>query len=291
VTDEARAQGGNNHVRADRSFPFVSYLRVYEPLDSFSEAQQLIILAQRGRDRRDTERLERTESVQRITRPVSDPFPHHGEDLVRVIHYPAASGITTPYYCPNQLVVRTTLAAESLQQSIRGPLLDVLLPDAAQTAHQERIDPDAFADSLSKLHTRSATWGVPFGWFVLLQEEDHTEVIEEEGRVRTVRITAPVQQCIERAKYAVASLAIAAPELDLLDELTELAEWLETFSPESIVELDYGRVADTVHPDDSPSDVRVGIECLAEGDMTGAAAAYRRLASRWIPIRQLARAS
>jgi hypothetical protein len=50
-------------------------------------------------------------------------------------------------------------------------------------------------------------------------------------------------------------------------------------------------VADKVYPDDSPMDIRLGIECLAEGDMTGAAAAYRRLASRWIPIRQLARAS
>lgn len=291
MTDEARGQTGNSDVRADRSFPFVSYLRVYEPLDSFSEEQQLVIMAQRGRDRKDTERLERAESMRRITRPVSDPFPHHHQDLIRVIHYPAASGITTPFYCPNQLLVRTTLAAESLQQNIRGPLLDILLPDAAQSAHQHRIDPDAFADSLSKLHTRSATWGVPFGWFVLLQQEDHLEVVEEDGRVRTVRITAPLQLCIDRAKYAVASLAVAAPELDLLDELTELAEWLETFSSESIVELDYGLVADSVYPDDSPADVRIGIECLAEGDMTGAAAAYRRLASRWIPIRQLARAS
>ena len=66
---------------------------------------------------------------------------------------------------------------------------------------------------------------------------------------------------------------------------------MEVFSPAAVLELDYGPVADLVYPDDSPSDVRLGIESLADGDMTGAAAAYRRLASRWIPIRQLARAS
>jgi hypothetical protein len=79
--------------------------------------------------------------------------------------------------------------------------------------------------------------------------------------------------------------------MNLLDELTTLTEWLEEFHPDSMVELDYGSVADRVFPDESPTDVLLGIECLAEGDMTGAAAAYRRLASRWIPIRQLARAS
>jgi hypothetical protein len=106
-----------------------------------------------------------------------------------------------------------------------------------------------------------------------------------------VRLAAPIAQCIDRSRYAAASLAIAAPGLDLLEELTEITEWLETFSLAAIVELDYGEVAHLVFPDDSPGDVRAGIECLVEGDMTGAAAAYRRLAARWIKIRQLARAS
>ncbi len=78
----------------------------------------------------------------------------------------------------------------------------------------------------------------------------------------------------------------------MLDDLTQLTEWLELFHVQSMVELDYGAVADKVYPDESPPWMfGWGIECLAEGDMTGAAAAYRRLASRWIPIRQLARAS
>jgi hypothetical protein len=106
-----------------------------------------------------------------------------------------------------------------------------------------------------------------------------------------VRIRATLAETLERVRYAVAHLAVAAPELDMLEDLTQLTEWLELFHPSSVVELDYGAVADKVYPDDSPLDVRLGIECLAEGDMTGAAAAYRRLASRWIPIRQLARAS
>ena len=274
-----------------RTFPYVSHLRVYEPLDVFDDGQQLAILDQRSRGRHETEVLERSDAVRRLVRAVSDPFPHGSSDLVRVLHYPGHEGSTRRLYCPNQLAVRASLAAESLGESIRGPLVDVLVPEVAREAHAARIDPDSFADSLARLHTRSATWGVPFGWFVLLHEDDHSEVVEDDGKVQTVRLAAPVGQSLERARGAMASLALVAPELDLLDELDELTNWLEVFSEDAVLELDYGPVADLVFPDDSPSDVRLGIESLAEGDMTGAAASYRRLASRWIPIRQLARAS
>ena len=274
-----------------RTFPYVSHLRVYEPLDVFDDDQQLAIMDQRARGRHETEVLDRSDAVRRLVRAVSDPFPHSTADLVRVLHYPDHDGTTRRLYCPNQLAVRTSLAAESLGESIRGPLVDVLVPEVAREAHAARIDPDSFADSLAHLHTRSATWGVPFGWFVLLHEDDHSEVVEDDGKVQTVRLTAPVTQCLDRARKASAALAMAAPELDLLDELDELTNWLEIFSEDAVLELDYGPVADLVFPDDSPSDVRLGIESLAEGDMTGAAASYRRLANRWIPIRQLSRAS
>jgi hypothetical protein len=270
---------------------YVSYLRVYEPLDAFSDAQQLVILEQRARERELTESMEQDQSLRRVLRTVSDPFPHHEPDLVRVTQFPGPSGTTAPYYCPNQLSVRTTLAAESLDQSLRGPLIDVLVPEAAREAHQARLDPDTFADSVAKLHTRSATWGVPFAWFALIHEDDLTEVVEDDGRVTTVRVTARIGDCIDRGRRSVAQLAIGAPEMDLLDELTEIVEWLEIFRRDAVVEVDYGPVADRVFPDDSPMDVRLGIESLAEADMMGAAASYRRLASRWIPIRQLARAS
>ena len=80
-----------------RPFPYVSYLRVYEPLDAFSDAQQLVILEQRARERTLTETLEHEQSLRRILRSVSDPFPHHEADLVRVTHFPGLSG-TDPHH-------------------------------------------------------------------------------------------------------------------------------------------------------------------------------------------------
>ena len=308
-----------NLYRGQAGLPFSSALRVYEPLEAFPEEQQGALRAAGARSvsRAAVENAELLASLGRITRPGGDPFPTGATDLVRIVAVPrtggAASGGTgaagdpdagSPdagapdsgaperlLYCPSQLVLRAGLAANALMEGIHGPLAQLLIPEEQRDKHQERIDEARAHSGLGRVHTRASTWGIPFSWFCLFKESDPTDVVESEGRIVTVRIRATIAESLERVRYAVAHLALAAPDLDMLEDLTQLTEWLELFHPESVVELDYGAVADKVYPDDSPMDVRLGIECLAEGDMTGAAAAYRRLASRWIPIRQLARAS
>ena len=314
-----------NIYRGQAGLPFSSALRIYEPLTAFPEEQRAALQAAGARtaSRAAVENAELQASLGRITRPGGDPFPTGRTDLVRVVPAPAepeqplrrkasgapdasgtsdaggpgpdagpaAEGAQALLYCPSQLVLRAGLAANALMEGIHGPLAELLIPEEQRDKHQERIDLVKARDGSTRVHTRASTWGIPFSWFSLFQESDHQDVVESGGRIVTVRVWARIGEALERVRYAVANLALAAPDLDMLDDMTQLTEWLELFHPGSVVELDYGAVADKVYPDDSPMDVRLGIECLAEGDMTGAAAAYRRLASRWIPIRQLARAS
>ena len=301
-----------NIYRGQVGLPFSSALRIYEPLEAFPEKQQETLRAAGAgqASRAAVENAELLASLGRITRSDGDPFPTGRTDLVRIVPAPArqassgaahdaadpGSGTAARQadkllYCPSQLVLRAGLAANALMEGIHGPLAQLLIPEEQRDKHQERIDEVRAHDGLSRVHTRASTWGIPFSWFCLFQESDPTDVVESEGHIVTVRIRAGIGKALERVSYAVAHLALAAPDLDMLEDLTQLTEWLELFHPDSAVELDYGAVADKVYPDDSPLDVRLGIECLAEGDMTGAAAAYRRLASRWVPIRQLARAS
>ncbi|ABK01819.1 hypothetical protein JOE40_003610 [Arthrobacter sp. PvP102] len=314
-----------NIYRGQAGLPFSSALRIYEPLSAFPEEQRAALRAAgaRSASRAAVENAELQASLGRITRPGGDPFPTGRTDLVRVIPAPpepeqprtqkpavgpdesgtsdaggpgdavdgADSADQALLYCPSQLVLRAGLAANALMEGIHGPLAQLLIPEEQRDKHQERIDLVKAREGTSRVHTRASTWGIPFSWFSLFKESDPQDVVESGGRIITVRVWAPIGEALERVRYAVANLALAAPDLDMLDDMTQLTEWLELFHPGSVVELDYGAVADKVYPDDSPMDVRLGIECLAEGDMTGAAAAYRRLASRWIPIRQLARAS
>jgi hypothetical protein len=305
--------------RGQAGLPFSSTLRVYEPLEAFPEGQREAIRAAGARtaSRAAVENAELLASLGRITRAGGDPFPTGRTDLVRVTSVPGVTPHPAPQaetsdagaaagpagesgeasaervllYCPSQLVLRAGLAANALMEGIHGPLAEMLIPEEQRDKHQERIDQVKARDGSIRVHTRASTWGIPFSWFSLFAEGDHKDVVESGGRILTVRVWAPLTEAMERARYAVANLALAAPDLDMLDDLAQLTEWLEMFHVNSMVELDYGAVADKVYPDESPMDIRLGIECLAEGDMTGAAAAYRRLASRWIPIRQLARAS
>jgi hypothetical protein len=313
-----------NLYRGQAGLPFSSTLRVYEPLEAFAEGQREAIRAAgaRAASRAAVENAELLASLGRITRAGGDPFPTGRTDLVRVTSVPGVTPHPAPragapqagtsdagaaagsggesreagaervlLYCPSQLVLRAGLAANALMEGIHGPLAEMLIPEEQRDKHQERIDQVKARDGSIRVHTRASTWGIPFSWFSLFAEGDHKDVVESGGRILTVRVWTPITEAMERARYAVANLALAAPDLDMLDDLAQLTEWLEMFHVNSMVELDYGAVADKVYPDESPMDIRLGIECLAEGDMTGAAAAYRRLASRWIPIRQLARAS
>lgn len=290
-----------NLYRGQAGLPFSSTLRIYEPLTAFPQEQRAAIRASaaRAKSRAAVENAELLASLGRITRPGGDPFPTGRTDLVRVMPLTgkpdgdATEGkpSVTLLYCPSQLVLRAGLAANALMEGIHGPLAELLIAEEQRDRHQERIDLVKAKEGVGKVHTRASTWGIPFSWFSLFQESDHKDVVESGGRILTVRVRTNIGDALERVRYAVANLALAAPDLDMLDDLAQLTEWLELFHSDSWVELDYGAVADKVYPDDSPMDVRLGIECLAEGDMTGAAAAYRRLASRWIPIRQLARAS
>lgn len=315
-----------NLYRGQAGLPFSSSLRIYEPLEAFPPEQQrqLVAKGSKSGSRAAVENAELQASLGRITRSGGDPFPTGSTDLVRMTRVPtgrhaatpeeagtdqaaAADGAAAPHhsaasaqeghdagrllYCPSQLVIRAGLAANALMDGVHSPLADLLIPVSQRDKHQVRIDRINAGEDAKRVHTRASTWGIPFSWFSLFAESDRKDVVEAEGRILTVRVWTPLTEALDRARFAVAHLALAAPDLDMLDDLTQLTEWLELFHIQSMVELDYGAVADKVYPDESPMDVRLGIECLAEGDMTGAAAAYRRLASRWIPIRQLARAS
>lgn len=285
--------------RGQAGLPFSSALRVYEPLHAFPEEERVALRkAAVGAVSRDAvENAELLASLGRITRKGGDPFPTGRTDLVRVRSAASKNDDGATWdpdellYCPSQLVLRAGLAANALMEGIHGPLAQLLIPEEQLDKHQERINQVKAGGNTPRVHTRASTWGIPFSWFSLFMEGDRQEVVESQGKIATVRVWTTLLEALERARYAGAHLALAAPDLDMLEELAQLTAWLERFDSSSLVELDYGAVADKVHPDDSPLDIRLGIECLAEGDMTGAAAAYRRLASRWIPIRQLARAS
>jgi len=80
------------------------------------------------------------------------------------------------------------------------------------------------------------------------------------------------------------------------EAVEESARWLEEFHSRSIVELDYGGLAellsdDLLREDDSAALVAEGLAALAAGEAARATTAYERLVERWRRIQLLERSN
>ena len=268
--------------------PFVSSLRIYLPreaytLSEFASIQGLLVPEQNGIS---IDASELADSLDRVSRAVPTPLPTPEGDRVRVLSMGAGE---PTLYAPNQMVARSIASATELLSGNLRQLASLMLPQEEWTRQLEHASKASHLEL--PLQTRTSTWGIPFSWFILVYANDRMEVVEANGRVLTVRIQVPVVTALGRVERTLGMLSAMAPELDLFEELQDLGHWLAGFNDAGVVELDYGPVAQRVHPDDSPADVHMGLQCLADGDLTGAAAAYRRLANRWMPVRQLARSN
>lgn len=266
------------------NLPFLSALRLYLPLTEFTDVEQTLIerSAPPSEDRMYADLRELNDSLGRVVRAGPSTLPTAAAERFRSLQMVEDGPVL---YSLNQVHFRSAKAVEAFRDGPNNRLAEWLFSAKVVEEMHE------LAATERRVLTRTSTWGIPFSCFVLISESDRTEVVESRSRVITVRVQVPLATAKQRLVSGIANLEVAAPELDLLDELRELHDWLATVPELAVVELDYGAIADRIYPDESPMDVRLGLECIAEGDLTGAAAAYRRLASRWILIRQLARAS
>ncbi len=144
-----------------------------------------------------------------------------------------------------------------------------------------------------RLFARTAVWSVPVSWFVPFAADERRLVLGD-GRSLTYRTV--MSRARRRAAVGLRTAREALGDLFLVEEIEDVARWLEEFDPRSRVELDYAGLADLVGEDhlagdDSASDVAEGLAALAEGDATSAAAAYRRWTIRWRRVQLLSRSS
>lgn len=280
-------------------------LRVYEPLSAFPDDVQAGFQRARHLSRAQVEETARRRSRHRLVRDVTDPFPHQ-DDLVRVLRVPAVDADGRPgagvseFYCPEEMALRSELAAVQLEGSMRAETFALVVPEAARQANLERLAARAERtgmfdqvdqDEQLQVRTRTAVWGVPAGWFTLFGREDPVEVERAGAEVVGARMTTSLTAALERGRRAAVVMSLHAPDLDLLDDVTSLVAWLQSFHPDAHLELDYGPLAALVWPDDSVFDVQTAIDSLEEGDMSTAVLANHRMVKRWLDVRQLGRAS
>lgn len=215
-TDSAGNSGDNGGaggfprmpVGARRNMPPTAYLRVYSPLASFDDAEQLLI-ATPGHtlDASSDDEATLWRSLARISRPRVDPFPHGTVEQYRMIVLDREHGDVV-MFCPAQEPLRAGIAASLLEDYVPEDALDVWFPPASAAAHSERLQEHGMWLAESPLYTRMSTWRIPLSWFTLFRSGDEEEVVEgEDSQPLSVAVRVPLVLALERAAYAVAALS------------------------------------------------------------------------------------
>jgi hypothetical protein len=271
-----------------------SFLRVYEPLSAFDKQSQIYW---RGYVH-DGRAVTLSEGPVRQRTTVLEALGAHWSRLPDLPDdaYVLQSGEQT-LICPWNLRVRVAEAALAARDGVPAVLADAFVPPAlAGLARTVVADWQSAAGlsnpSAGRQHEQVATWSVPLRWFVLVSQEER-ELSLDAGR-RVLRFRTEISKARRRAHKALSVLRRTIGDVPISEAVEESARWLEEFHSRSIVEVDYGGLADllpddALREDDSAELVATGISALATGDAAGATSAYERLVERWRGIQLLER--
>ena len=136
-------------------------------------------------------------------------------------------------------------------------------------------------------HILTSPWHVPLRWFTAFDTQER-EIVQMADHLR-LRYRTLLTLSSQRLERALIALREAGFDGSITDDVEELAEWLDDFPEDSMVELDYGGVA-RLFPesdlvlDESAADLWASIEALEVGDMEEAIERYGAVASRWAPV-------
>lgn len=267
-----------------------AYLRVYEPLAAFTGQErrhwEAYVADARAPGRREGAAREREASLRALTTVPSRGLPR----LDPQAYVTDVDGVTL--VCPWRTRLRALEAVEQFRDGLPDLVLEAFVPRpvlevAAAELEQLRVDqPDL------RTHVLSSTWQVPVRWFVLVDPDERQVslgVPAGGGRPPSTGRELVYRTAMSRARRRVARaldvLRRTVDDGEVTRGVEDVGRWLEEFHPRSLVELDYGGLADLLDDaeltkDESARDVALALAALAEGDPARAAAGYARVTAR-----------
>jgi len=257
-----------------------SYLRVYQPLSAFSSEER-----ERWLDRSDEIESADASATHRwlITAHLPKLRPSgqgHEGAFVRSVD-------DVVFICPWRTRLRMLVGLLSFRGSIPEEVADAFVPEVeARQAAAELAAIDGNPHMRS--HILHANWHVPLRWFAAF---DGTErVLVEDKRGLRIRYETRISQARRRLGEALVVLERAWIDDEIVATVRELVGWLDGFSEDSLLELDYSSVAqlfeeDALVEDQSAAEVGECLEALGAGDTVRAGRLFSELTERWAAAR------
>lgn len=283
--------------------PFVSYLRVYEPLSAFDpdarEQLERALLAgpldpgaAGNREREMWLRAQLAAPPQLLPGERTDAVQDLPPDLL-AIDATAVDGVPDtagPLVCPLDLHTRSAAALVGFMATASPSLMRVALPAgprAAADAVRSRAETVIGEHGSSAVHVVSSTWTVPLPWFALVRpEERQTNPAPRPDPDRRVWWWVPLAEARHRAARAQSVVTKLLGEAGPVRVLGDTNRWLSHFHPESVVELDYGGLVqlmddEVLLADASDAEVQAVVDAIEDGRGDAVSERYQQLREFW----------
>lgn len=260
-----------------RPTPYVASLRVYEPIASFSYADQL-----RWNSISHETHTGKEEELRAIVRLVFEELPTFRVDGAHIIDFNSQR-----YVSPWSTSRRCWAALEEFRSSLPRSVVPFFFPVA-----WEDIYSNVGEEQENRVpHIISETWMIPPRWFALFSPNERLRGNNEDGVFTIMR--TEIHKAKKRCLDAHAAVRKAFGPGPVEEELEQLLNWLNVFHPDSIVECDYGGLANYLESslrnegqsglesDTSIEDVESSLQGLVAGDGVLAGQGYERLVRRW----------
>jgi hypothetical protein len=260
-----------------RPTPYVASLRIYEPIESFNFKDQNLWSKQ----------FSNTQTI----------FEEQNESLCKSItlnyFYSKIDGAhflsidNKKFVSPWSIALRNYHALDNLSYSLPASIIGHFIPKFVQDTMKKSFN--SIEDKVP--HILTSNWSIPPRWFALFLPEDRLRGNNEHGAFTILRTI--IANAKHRATFTHQSVLSAFGSGPIESEINNLIKWLEIFDHRSIVELDYGGLANYLNnllvlngeaglaADTSVEDVASSIAGLASGDGALASRGYERLVSRW----------
>jgi hypothetical protein len=269
--------------------PYCAYLRVYEPLAAFDPEERAAWQFYAGQAEPRSQRLsaEHRNALAGVLSMPPRPVP---SDEPREAFVLEAGGAV--HVCPVQARLRSWMALGQFRAGLPETLLHAFVPPASlERAEADHASWSRLA-SPTPLRILTTTWSVPIHWFVAFTPADR------EMRQDTAEVVLRTRMSAARRRVgrSLRTLRSSVGEITYVDDLEDVARWLEDFHPRSWLELDYGGLARLLGArglasDRSVEEVGEALDALAAGDELTATTAYRSVVDRWARVRALEHAN
>ena len=268
-----------------RRTPYVAALRIYEPLSAFEPADRLVW--EEAFPIYSTVEDEQTRAMQRLIAPT---FFASVADGAHILDYEDVR-----YVSPWSTATRSWAAYDNFTDSMPSTVTKYFFTPAIE----ELITSGADYIDNKVPHILTETWLIPPRWFSLFAPEERMRGSDSNGAFCIAR--AKIANAKARCKFTHEAVVNAFGEGGVEEEIQDLYDWMDMFHPKSLVELDYGGLADYlnmalaelggIEADSSIEDIHESLAGLAANDGATAGLGYERLIARSRKVSAIEQAS